>query len=231
MFYADDKDGVTHAHHFYGSGFVIWTSDDVSYIVTNGHVAPEDDTYDIISYKEGAKKPAQYRCEWVAAVADDDREQEGDLALLRCNYKLPSVSLSKQDPTKGADIYSWGYPNTGPLVKFGGKYTGMDGPGGNKYMYGDYMTIPGSSGSGVYLNEKIVGVSFAISNKKDQFGRNVLNPDGTVVNVPPAWIVPRKNLEVFLNRQIPKEMGVIHEKGPQPRVFASGRKPCEVADH
>jgi hypothetical protein len=233
MFYFDDKDGITHAQHFYGSGFVIWSGkdkrgDDVSYIVTNSHVAPENDTYDVISYNNG--DPERYPSEWLGATKEEDRDNDGDLGLLRCFHKLPMVSLSKQDPPKDAEIYSWGFPKSGPLSKFGGKYLDDNGPGGNKFAYGNYLTIPGSSGSGVYYKDNVVGVSFAISNKKDRFGNNVLNPDGTVVNVPPAWIVPRKKLEVFLNRQIPKEMGVTHEKGPSPRSV-SARKPCEVSDH
>lgn len=226
MWYVDDKDGITHAEHRYGSGVVIWSSKDVSYILTNSHVAPENDTYDAINYN--SKNASQYRCEWVGATKEDDREAEGDLGLLKCEFQLPAVSLAKLDPAIGSEFYSWGFPNSGPLNKVSGKYTGKDGPGGDKYWYADYMTIPGSSGSGVYYKDDLVGVSFAISNKKDRFGNNVLNPDGTVVNVPPAWIVPRKKVEVFLNRQIPKEMGVPYEKGPHPRPVGSGPKPCEV---
>lgn len=231
MWYEDDKDGVTHAEHRFGTGFVIWSGKDkdgdpMSYILTNSHVAPEESVYNVISYNDGPKEPHFYRCEWIGATPEADRDKDGDLALLRCYHKFPAVSLAKDDPPTGAELVSWGFPKSGPLAKNGGKYLGNEGPGGKEFVYGDYLTLPGSSGSGVYYKDKLVAVSFGITNKTDRNGFNYVNPDGTPVFVPPAWMVPRKKIEVFLNRQLPKEMGVTSEKGPQPTVLRDPR-PCE----
>lgn len=232
MWYVETEDGYTEAHHAYGTGFVIWSGkdkdgDDMSYIVTNSHVAPDDGVYHIINYNDGPKKPHLIRCEWLASTPEDQRDKEGDLALLRCYHKFPTVSLAKQDPPVGSELESWGFPKSGPLTKNGGKYLGDNGPGNSDFVYADYLTLPGSSGSGVYYKNELVGVSFGITNKKDRNGNTIYQSDGTPVFVPPAWIVPRKKIEVFLNRQIPKEMGVQNEKACLPRTVHSGPRPCE----
>lgn len=219
--YEEDKEGTTYSRTGYGSGVVVWSGkdkdgDDCSFILTNSHVAPEEGDYDVIHYINGPDKPGKVRCDWVAAVADADKELEGDLALLYCSHKLPTIQIATTSPKIGETVTMLGFPGVKRLTKLEGKYLGNVGPGSEHFCYADFLCLPGSSGSGVYYKDKLFAIGFGISNKKGTNGLPIVPP----VFVPPSWLVPQNKMVVFLNRQIPKEMGVPYEKAPTPRTVS-----------
>lgn len=221
--YEDDKDGQTHHQTGYGSGSVIWSGkdkngDECSIILTNSHVAPEDGDYDIITYRETPAR--KHRCLWLAATPEKDRDELGDLALLKCFVKLPTVKFANSDAPSSAKVTEWAFPRAGRLTKLEGTFRGEYGPGGNKFAYADYLTEPGSSGGGVYYKDELVAISFGITNKTDNDGNTLRDVTGKPIFTTPAWLVPHKKIEVFLNKQLPKEMS--NEKPP------SGPRPCDA---
>jgi hypothetical protein len=210
--YAENDKGTTIVRSGLGSGVVVATGKDCSYILTNSHVAPNDAIYHIIY------KGELYPCEWIGAVPEKETNDKGDLGLIKCFYVLPKVEIANSEPTKGTLVYQFGFPGGGRLSKLSGKFLGRDGGPGN---IGDYLVVPGSSGSGVYYNDKLIGLSYMITNMKDNYGNTILDKNGDPIPVPPCYMVTLQNIKNFLRDHIPVEMGY-YEKAPMPRVVPTG---------
>lgn len=90
------RDGV-------GSGTVIHTGKNGSFVLTNWHVAP-DGTSKFTVQSGGQEYPAH----WVAA---DDRT---DLALLRVDARLAAIGLADDLPGVGTELRQWGCSRGGP---------------------------------------------------------------------------------------------------------------------
>jgi hypothetical protein len=212
--YIEDEKGITRQHGGLGSGVVVASNDDYSIILTNAHVAPVNAIYHVIYGKR------LIPCDWIAAVDDKERHDKGDLALLKCWAKFPTVQLADKEPEKNAEIQQWGYPGGGRLVKLGGKFLGHDGAWSNT---GDYLTPPGCSGSGVYYKDKLIGLCYMISNMTDSSGNAIYDVNGTPIPVPPCYFVTLKQINSFLAVQVPTEMG--YEKGPLPHPVVAPSGP------
>jgi hypothetical protein len=213
--YGETDDGVTAARTSYGSGVCVAhgkDKDNCAYtiILTNAHVADGDAVYHVIH--DGYLLPA----EWLYTVPLSEREAKGDLALIRVWTKLPIASLAKSEPEADSEVFQWGFPGAGRLTKLGGKFLGNKGPGNA----GDYLVVPGCSGSGVYHNDELIGVCFWSSLLVDKKNRPILK-DGKPQFVPPCYMVTLKKIDDFLTYHVAKEMGYSVEKAPDPRPVLS----------
>jgi hypothetical protein len=214
--YVQGPDEVPSSRNAYGTGVVIFTGttskdQDFSLILTNGHVVEDEDS-DYTVLTPGPKKNA------ADVIAHNDKnDSRGDLALLKVWVKLPSAKLAKTDPPKDATVYQWGHPGAGRLDKREGRFLGgVDG-----HWYGDYLVIPGCSGSAVCYNEEVIGLCSASSFKRDVGGNIVYQADGkTPVLAPPMHMVARKVIENFLFYHAAADMGYTVEKAPMPRVVS-----------
>lgn len=205
--FEDNENSVTSSKSSYGSGTVIFSDDEYSIILTNAHVAPYRTVYFVFH------DSTVYRASWIAAVDEDNRSKFGDLALLRVEIKLPSAQVALADPEKGVSIKQYSHPGAGRLTTYQGKFLGVDGWSG----YGDYAVHPGCSGSGVFLpGGRLFGVCY---------GSAIKQHGGYKEFIAPCMLVPCEQVRNFLIKEVPKEMGVIHEKGPMPRHIPRGSDP------
>lgn len=215
-YYVQGADEVPQSRDSFGTGIVVFTGKnnkgwEFSLILTNGHVADDEDNDYAVMTPGPKKHPAEF-------IARNDKDSDkGDLALLRVWIKLPTVTLAKSDPPKDATLYQWGHPGAGRLDKREGKFLGgVDG-----HWYADYLVIPGCSGSGVCYNDQLVGLCSATSHKKDKFGNIIFQADGkTPVFAPPMHMVARNVIENFLLYHAAADMGYTVEKAPMPRVVS-----------
>lgn len=130
------------------SGTVFAVKGDTSYILTNRHVAPDANKRCWI-IKDGQLTPTTF----IKAHA------ELDVAVLSVQAKLTAAVLAESDAGEGEEVKHYG-SSTGPQK---GKATGVvTFSGGVKVSAGNYFSVPGDSGSGLF-NAKghLVGVMYA----------------------------------------------------------------------
>jgi S1-C subfamily serine protease len=137
-----------------GSGTVIWSDQDTSYVLTAWHVVPDDRSWIRIVHR-GKEYPAR-RFAFDANV---------DIACLEVKASLPAVKIAKADPAIDETLHQWGHPHavekavhkTGGIVRF----LRMDG-------YDRLLTRAaveeGDSGCGVFdTSGRLVGVCIAVA--------------------------------------------------------------------
>lgn len=103
--FSGDRASPSSAEGGWGSGTVVARAGGESLVLTNKHVAPDENAFYFVQHDRYT-----YPARWVAA---DDRT---DLAILRVENILPVATLAEAEPAAGAPVRHWGCPHAGPMT-------------------------------------------------------------------------------------------------------------------
>lgn len=149
--FQDNAEGVMQGHGGYGSGTVVRAKDGWSFVLTNKHVAPDNDRFYFVRHGD--------KVHWALWLGVDDA---ADLALLKVNAVLPVVAVADAEPPAGTLLKQWGYPGAGPCDPKQGELLAdkLKDQNGYNPVAVNFSVRPGDSGSGVFAGGKLVAVVY-----------------------------------------------------------------------
>ncbi len=182
-----------------GSGVVIKTGSNYSYVLTAGHVFHKTAKIEVYTISGLRIKG----CLWV------DHISTPDLGVLYVPYRLKAIQIASSMPLKGSRIYTSGNKLGGGFWPSDGIYGGIVDPRGKhqysgKFARGSIPTHPGNSGGAVVYDCKLVGIVSKILVFKQKSLPGQILPT-TLMFVPVTQIhLYLDRIQSKMNGQVPK---------------------------